>query len=154
MENNPSNLRESLWRRKPADAERAELRAQPELEQEARLTEALARIPDATLPSNFTVRVLDAVELEAAREARYRGWTLNWRALWPRVAVAAAVLIFAGVSIQRYEVHSQRARLVKNIALVAVAQPPPSVDVLENLDAIQRMSQSGHADGELLAALQ
>lgn len=154
MENNPSNLRESLWRRQPTDAERAELRVQPELELEARLTEALVKIPDAAVPSNFTARVLDAVELEAAREARTRNWTLNWRALWPRVAVAAAVLIFAGVSIQRYEVHSQRAKLVKNIAMVAASQPPPSVDVLENLDAIQRMSQSGHADGELLADLQ
>ena len=38
--------------------------------------------------------------------------------------------------------------------MVAVSQPLPSVDALENLDAIQRMSQSGHADGELLAALQ
>ena len=154
MENNPSNPRESLWRRQPTDAERAGLRAQPELELEARLTEALAKIPDAAVPSNFTARVLDAVELEAARETRDRDWTLNWRALWPRVAVAAAILIFAGVSFQRYEIHSQRAKLVKNIAMVTVAQPPPSVDVLENLDAIQRMSQSGHADGELLAALQ
>ena len=154
MENNPSNLRESLWRRQPTNAERAELRVRPELELEARLTEALVKIPDAAVPSNFTARVLDAIELEAAREARARNWTLNWRALWPRVAVAAAILIFSGVSIQRYEIHSQRAKLVKNIAMVAASQPPPSVDVLENLDAIQRMSQSGHADGELLAALQ
>jgi hypothetical protein len=154
MENNPSNLRESLWRRQPAGTKRDQLRTPPELELEARLTGALVKIPDASVPSNFTARVLAAVELEAAREARPPGWTLNWRALWPRVAVAAAVLIFAGVSIQRYEVHSQRVRLVKNIAMVATAQPPPSVDVLENLDAIQRMSQSGHADGELLAALQ
>ena len=34
------------------------------------------------------------------------------------------------------------------------AQPPPSVDALENLDAIQRMSQPAPADGELLAVLQ
>jgi hypothetical protein len=31
---------------------------------------------------------------------------------------------------------------------------PPSVEALNNFDAIQRMSQSAHADGELLAALQ
>ena len=49
-----------------------------------RLTEALVKIPDAAVPSNFTARVLDAIELEAAREARARNWTLNWRALWPR----------------------------------------------------------------------
>jgi hypothetical protein len=34
---------------------------------------------------------------------------------------------------------------------VAAAQPLPSVDALENLDAIQRMSQPAHADEELLA---
>ena len=39
-------------------------------------------------------------------------------------------------------------------AMMAAAQPLPSVDALENLDAIQRMSQSAHADGDLLAALQ
>jgi hypothetical protein len=38
--------------------------------------------------------------------------------------------------------------------MVTSAQPAPSVDVLENLDAIQRMGQSSHADGDLLAALQ
>ena len=79
---------------------------------------------------------------------------MNWRRLWPRVAAIAAVLIFAGVSLQRYKASSHRIALAKNIAMVAVAQPPPSVDALENLDAIQRMSQSSHADGELLAVLQ
>jgi negative regulator of sigma E activity len=154
MENNPSNQHDSLWRRKPSDLERAKLRALPDLELEARLTEALTKLPNTPVPSNFTARVLDAIELEAAREERSRPWVLNWRALWPRVAMAAAVLIFAGVSIQRYEVHSQRVNLAKNVAMVATSQPLPSVDALENLDAIQRMSQSAHADGDLLAALQ
>jgi hypothetical protein len=134
MENNPSNL--------------------PERELEARLTKALAKIPDAPVPSNFTARVLDAIELDATRESRSRDWTLNWRALWPRVAAAAVVLLLAGVSLGRYEIHSQRVKLVKNLAQITASQPLPSVDALVNLDVIQRMSQSGHADGELLAALQ
>src|ERR1017187_3256694 len=133
MENQPSISSESLWRRKLSEAERAGLRTQPELEFEARLTEALAKIPDAPVPSNFTARVLDAIEFEEKQAARSRGWTWNWRLLWPRVAVAAAVLIFAGVSIQRYEANSQRVALAKNMALVATSQPPPSVDALENL---------------------
>jgi hypothetical protein len=127
------------------------LHPRPELALEARLTDALAKIPDAPAPSNFTARVLAAIELETA--ARSRGWTLNWRLLWPRIAVAAAVLIFAGVSLQRHEASLQRAALARSIARVA-GQPLPSVDALENLDAIQRMSQPAHADGELLAALQ
>jgi hypothetical protein len=157
MKNQPDSLDESLWRRKLSDAERAGLRAQPELELEATLTRALTEIPDASVPSNFTARVLDAVERAEWAETRHHdlpGWTLNWRRLWPRVAAVAAVLIFIGVTVQHYEANSHRFTLAKNVARVAVAQPLPSVDVLENLDAIQRMSQSGHADGELLAALQ
>lgn len=154
VNNQPDNPGESLWRRKLSAAERAGLRAQPELELEARLTAALAKMPDAPAPSNFTARVLAAIELEEAQAARSRDWTLNWRFLWPRVAATAAVLIFAGVSIQRYETNSHRLALVKNVALVAAAQPPPSVDALENLDVIQRMSQPARADGELLADLQ
>jgi len=154
MNDQPDNLRESLWRRKLSEAERAGLRAQPELELEAQLTDALAQIADTPVPSNFTARVLAAIELEEARATRSGGWTWDWRALWPRVAVAAAVLIFAGAGLQRYAANSQRITLAKNLAMVAVAQPPPSVDALENLDAIQRMSQPAHADGDLLADLQ
>ena len=154
MNNEPVNPRESLWRRKLSGDERAGLRAQPELELEARLTEALRKIPDAPVPSNFTARVLDAVERDETRALPVRIWALNWRRLWPRVAAAAAVLIFAGVGIQRHETSARRIALAKNVARVAVAQPVPSADALENLDVIQRMSQPAKADTELLAALQ
>lgn len=151
MENKPTNPNESLWRRKLPDAEREALRAQPELELEARLTEALAKASDAPVPSNFTARVLDAIELEEKCAVR-PAW--NWRLLFPRIAVATAVLVFAGISIQRYEVNSHRTALAKEVATVAASQPLPSVEALENLDAIQQMGQSNHADTELLAALQ
>lgn len=153
MENKPSESRELLWRRKLSAAERAALRGQPDLELEAQLTAALEKIPVAPVPSNFTARLFETIELEEKSAARSR-WRWNWRSLFPRVAVATAVLVIAGVGIQRYETHSQRAALAKNVALLAVTQPLPSVDALENLDAIQRLSQSSHADGELLAALQ
>jgi hypothetical protein len=153
MENQPSNIGESLRRRKLSAAERARLRAQPELTIEAQLTEALAKIPNATVPSNFTARVLDAIELDEKLAARPRGWILNWQRLWPRVAVTAAILVFAGVSIQRHEANMRRHALAENIAMVA-AQPLPSVDALENLDAILLMNRPARADGELLADLQ
>jgi len=152
MENNPSELRESLWRKQLSDAERARLRAQPELEIEARLTAALAKMPDAPVPSNFTTRLLDAIELEEKAVATSYRW--NWRALFPRLALTAAVLIFAGVSIQRYEASSHRLEITRSVAMVASTSSQPSVDALENLDAIQRMSQSAHADGDLIAAMQ
>ena len=122
---------------------------------DARLTAALARIPAVAVPSNFTARVLQAVELEELRAGRAAaGWTLNWRFLWPRVAGLAAILLVAGVGIQRYETSAHRAAVAQTLALVAQAQALPNVDALENLDAIQRISQSAHADGELLAVLQ
>jgi anti-sigma factor RsiW len=153
MENSPSDLRESLWRRKLTDAERAGLRAQPELELEARLTGALAKLPDPPMPSNFTLRVLEAVELEEKKTARSRRhW--DWRRLLPRIAVAAAILVLAGVGIQRHETNLKRLALAQTLAQLAETPPPPSADVLENLDAIQRMGQSVHADSELLADLQ
>jgi hypothetical protein len=120
---------------------------------EARLSQALARLPDAAVPSNFTARVLQAVELEESRRARRwsSGW--NWRVLLPRVAVTAALVLFAGLTLHHYELNSRRTALARSVALVAGLQPLPSVDALKNFDAILRMSQP-RADEELLALMQ
>lgn len=146
--------RESLWRRKLSMPERADLDGQPELELEARLTDALARLPSASVPSNFTARVLNAIDLEEARSARAKGWRWDWHVLWPRVAVAAALLLLAGVGIQRREVSLHHAEMAKTLSTVASVQTVPDVDALNNFDVIQRMSQPAHADTDLLAALQ
>jgi hypothetical protein len=96
--------------------------------------------------------LLDAVEREETRAARSgRRW--RWRLLLPRVAGATAILVVAGLSLHRYEIHLQRTALARELASAASA-PAPGVEALVNLDAIERMSQSGHADGDLLAALQ
>jgi len=160
MKNEPlqNPLHELVWRRKLTDAERAGLGAQPEvqadLEIESRLSEALARLPDAPMPSNFTARVLQAVEREGARpRATNWSWTWTWRVLVPRAAVAAVVIAFAGLGIHRHELNAYRATLARNVVLVAAAQPLPSVDALKNFNATQRMSQP-RADDELLVLLQ
>ncbi|MGA9452980.1 MAG: hypothetical protein WBW41_16750 [Verrucomicrobiia bacterium] len=160
MKNEPlqNPLRELAWRRKLTDAEKAGLRAQPgaqaDLELESRLSEALARVPDAPMPSNFTARVLQAVEREAARGARTRSWPWHWRILVPRVAVAVAVVGLAGLAYQRHAL-DKRAELAEDMVLLAQAQPVPSVEALKNFDAIRRMSQmTPRADDELLALLQ
>lgn len=151
-------LRELVWRRKLTEAERAELRAQPEaqadLELESRLTEALAQLPDAAAPANFTAQALQAIDREELQAARKRSWRWRrWRVLFPRAAVAAAVVMIAGLSFQRHEVNVRRAQLAQSVAQVAVAQPMPSVEALKNFNAIQRMCQP-HADEQLLALLQ
>lgn len=153
-----NQLRELVWRRKLTPAEHAEPHIPPEsqadLELESRLTEGLARLPDVAAPSNFTARVLQAIERDELQPARQRGgrWW-NWRALLPRTAVGAAVVIMVGLTIQHHELNMQRAQLAQSVAQAAVAEPMPSIDALRNFNAIQRMSQP-HADEELLALLQ
>jgi anti-sigma factor RsiW len=154
-----SKLRESSWRRKLTDAEQAELRAyfaahpdaRADWEMDAALNGAFARLPDATVPSNFTARVLQAVDREAARPS---GWSWNWHVLVPRVAFAAVVVTFTGLAVHRHEIYSQRVALVKSVALATGGQPVPSPEALENFDAIRRMSQPQHADDELLNLMQ
>lgn len=114
----------------------------------------LARLPDAPVASNFTARVMSAVELEESRPLRPWHVTWNWRVLLPRSAVAATVVLLVGLAFHHYELTSQRTALAKNVALVAESLPLPSVDALKNFDVIQRMSQPAHADEELLALLQ
>jgi hypothetical protein len=155
MDNLTPEQRESLWRRGPAGQKRAELDGQPELELEAHLTDALTRIPDVPVPSNFTSRIMDAIDLEEARSARSkRGWW-NWHALLPRVAVAMAVLLFAAIGVEHYEtVQNHRTEMAASLHTVASTSAVPDVDALNNFDTIQRMGQSAHADTDLLAALQ
>jgi negative regulator of sigma E activity len=156
-----SQLRESSWRRKLAEAEQAELRtwlaANPDeradWEMESALNAALAQLPEASVPSNFTARVLQAIEREEARPRAWN-WRWSWHTLVPRVAFAAAVIAFAGLAFQHHEIYSQRTVLAKNVALVTSGQPMPSPEALENFDAIRRMSQPQHADDELLALMQ
>ena len=70
---NPGN--ELTWRRKLNASEEARLRAwlrtypeaQAQFESETALNEALDSLPNAPVASNFTARVLQAVELEKSR---------------------------------------------------------------------------------------
>jgi len=150
------DLREAVWRRRLTDAERARTAGRPEvladLELDARLTDALAQLPAARVPTNFTARVLQAVDREEARtQTRYGRWFLT---LWlPRVAATAAVVACAALSWQHHELHEQRTAMVRSIAQVAESTALPGVEALDNFEAIQRMSQAQPPDKELLALL-
>ena len=155
MDNRTPAEHERLWRRPVSATERAALRGQPELELEARLTGALARLPNASVPSNFTSRVMAAIDREEAQSARTRGWRWNWHFLLPRMAVATAIVVFTGLGLQQYQVVHRRAELAHTLSVMASATVPvPSADVLENLDVIQHMGETRHADTELLADLE
>src|SRR5690348_3242773 len=148
------------WRKLTA-AETAQLRAwleeHPELqadwETETRLTEALARLPDAPVPSNFTARVLRAIEREAAT-ARPGRTPLPWflRALVPRAA--AAGVIFAAVFLTYHEhTITRRAELVQGVKVVAGVSSLPSPEILQDFDTIRQMSSAPGPDTELIALM-
>jgi hypothetical protein len=110
----------------------------------------LTRLPDAPVASNFTARVMQAIELEEMRQSRWRLFGWRWRVVIPRTAAATVIVGLASFTFYQHEIYVQQVALAKSAALVA-AQPMPSVEALKNFDAIQRMGQTAHPDNELLA---
>jgi anti-sigma factor RsiW len=153
-------LREISWRRKLTSAEERELRewlaAHPEAQEtfalETGLTEALGRIPSVPVASNFTARVLQAVERDAMTEGRGQKsrWNL-WRRLprWlPKVA-SATIVVTAATSayLYNYSVEARQKDLVQRVAKM----PLPSPEILTNFDAIRIVSATPAPDEQLLA---
>ena len=156
-------LREAGWRRKLTQAEQAELRAHlaahPEAragwDAEAALNDALAQLPNVAVSSNFTARVLQAVERETTARSRVAWWTFGWPSFNWAPTVAAAVLV-VGVSLLAYQRHRVASRLELAASVVAVANVkslPHYPEVLEDFEAIRRLSQTPPADEALLALL-
>ena len=165
MTNDPlyHHLRELSWRRKLTPAEAAELQAwlaaHPEArenwEAEAGLNEALGRLPDAPVASNFTARVLQAVERDTAseRRRRQRKWRFaEWLRWLPRAAVAMVILGVGLISFQRVRSPHYRS-LVQSVAAVSRVSSLPSPEILEDFDAIRVSNPTPAADEELLAVL-
>jgi anti-sigma factor RsiW len=154
-------LREESWRRKLTAAEEASLRAwlakhpeaEADCEMEQHLTEALAKLADAPVPSNFTARVLEAMEREAAtsRPAATRpAWFARW--LMPRVA-AAAVIFGAGLLAYHEHATARRAELVQGVKVVAGIPSLPGPDILQDFDTIRPISTTPGPDPELIALM-
>lgn len=165
MNNDQTNqrLREVAWRRKLTDAEQAELRAwlvahphaQAEWENEAGLSELMARLPDAPVPSNFTTRVLQAVERDdvASNRTHAPRWSWSWRALVPRAAVT---ILLVGAALFAYQRHAmaERIELARSVATVANVRSLPSPQFLEDFDVIRRLLPTPPADKDLLALME
>ena len=165
MTNDPffNQLRERSWRQELNASEETALRdwlakhpeAQADWESEAALNEALCRLPDAPLSSNFTSRVLQAVEREQAAKSRRsrRGRMVWWRRLVWRLGLAcligAAGFFFYE---QSYAAHL-RAQVKQSIVAVSKVSSLPSAEILENFEAI-RLSGTPAADEKLLSLLQ
>ncbi|MBI5774011.1 MAG: hypothetical protein HZA89_09755 [Verrucomicrobia bacterium] len=141
---------------------RAFLAAHPERQtawdDEMALNRLLARLPDAPVPSNFTAQVLAAVEREEAATARtpQPTWT-NWLRLtsW-RPATLVATLALAGLIpffAERHRVH-QRTQLARSLAAVSPVAQVPTVEMLQDFEAIRRLGQRARADEDLLTLFQ
>src|SRR6516165_6282643 len=96
------------------------------------LRKLLGRLPNAPVSSNFTARVMQAIELDELRARRSGRWSWNWHALLPRVAVATVVMVASGLVLHQHEISSRRTALAQSVALVANAQPMPSLEALNN----------------------
>jgi len=155
-------LRELSWRRPLTAAEQADLRAWlmahpealAEAEAELALNQALARLPDAPMPSNFTARVRQAIEQEAAIKIRTTTprppW--SWRGFVPRFAMAT-VVVGALVLAYQHRQAAQQAEWVKSFlagASPALADPK----VIADFEVIRQLSPATAADEELLKLLE
>lgn len=130
-----------------------------ELLWETRLSQALGKLPPLPVSSNFTHRVLTAIENES--ESRGFSWR-EWLARhWPRLAVpaatAAAVAIYLGSA--QHQNTAQRAQVAASVQAVATLVSAPAsapesldLDVWDNFDVILRMGAVA-ADNELLRLL-
>lgn len=157
-------LIEASWRRSLTDDEQARLdawlrthsEAHNEWEEESALNRLLEQLPEAPVASNFTARVLQAVERESAagvrRESvfeRVKQWF--WRPA-PRVAWALLIAGLLGFGYHQHQtiVRGEMARGLSVLANVAALSDPA---VLQDFEAIRRLGQSAPGDDEELYAL-
>lgn len=154
-------FRELSWRRKLSGSDERELRewlaahpeAQESFELEVGLTEALRKMQDAPVASNFTARVLQAVERETMAGARKeRTRPSLWRRLprWLPKMASAAVVITAGLFGYHYYSNAARVELARQMAEFRLPDP----EILTNFEAIRIVSQTPAPDEQLLALFQ
>ena len=157
------SLREIRWRRPLTAVETARLRQwlaghpdwREKWEEEAGLDRLLDRLGAAPVSSNFTARVMQAVQRAPARGG-WRGglspleWiTSGWRARW---ALLAAMVCCGLLSFRGYQA-GHRALVAREVARVGRLAALPPIEWLKDFDTINRLNKVSVADDDLLAAL-
>jgi anti-sigma factor RsiW len=175
MTNDPNPPREATWR-KLSEAKAAELQAwlsahpeaQAEWDTDVGLTDALTRLPDAPVASNFTARVLHAVEREGTAESQTPALTLwqRWQRRWKWALAGAAAVAVAGLLVVHQQQDARRAELANSVVKVSSVVSLPSPAILQDFEAIRalkttpaRLREHGltgpaQADEQILALLQ
>jgi hypothetical protein len=165
-----NELRAASWRRRLTSTEEAEMQthlaahpaAQVDWEEDLALTRQLQELPDAPLPSNFTARVLLAVEVEETTWQPSPHWLGIWWRGWsgrlvPRLALLGLVVASGLVGFSRYHdyARNQVARDVGKFLQVAnIPGHGPGPQFFADFEAIQQLrAVSVSTDDDLLAAL-
>jgi len=155
-------LLEISWQRKLTPAEEAQLSrwlaTHPELqvdwEEEACLNDALGSLPNVSVPSNFTSRVVAAAERDSAQAGRatkaQRSW---WVPFLPKLALGTLILA-AGLLSYNHIQTSRRAEWVQSLTTVSQVSPIPNPEILKDFDAIAALGSTPPADEELLKLMQ
>jgi anti-sigma factor RsiW len=154
-------LIEKSWRRRLTPEEeaaaRSYLQAHPQAEthwrSEQALNRALDRLADVPVSSNFTQRVLQALEADERRARAYERAHSRWRPRWFTKAALAGLVVSATLLFFQQQKMAERAEMARSVAAVSnVAQLPP-LEWLEDFEAIHRLSQVQWVDEELVALL-
>jgi len=151
--------RDLIWRRSLTEAEQEELRAwllehpeaAAELDTDFPLNRDLEQLPGATVSSNFTARVMQAIdaEIESARPTRpHSPW---WRTFLPRIAIAGLMLL-AGISFW-YQRSARHQELVTTAREVAASDLIATPELLTDFNTIARLTPPGVLPDESLLAM-
>ena len=155
-------LIEASWRRPLTGGEQAQLdrwlAAHPQRQRECELDEplndALVRLPDAPVSSNFTSLVMQAVAREQAAVARQpglldavRGW---FHLPAPRLAWALGLVAVGWFGLHQHQM-GVRHELASGISVMANVTSLSDPGALEDFEAIQRLN--ANEDEELFAVL-
>jgi anti-sigma factor RsiW len=156
------HLCEQAWRGKLSPGQEAQLRQwfaahpgdQDSWLTETGLNEALARLPDVPVPSNFTARVLRAIELDSVDAERRVQRKPFFPHRWLRWVAACLIILAGTVAYLSYldRLHSEQ--LVNSIAAVSLVAPLPSPEILTNFDVICALDRTPPPDEDLLKLLQ
>jgi hypothetical protein len=129
--------------------------ARAQWEEERALSRAVAELPDVPVSSNFTSRVLQAIDLDESAEERTKVARPWLRTFLPRFtwAAVAALLAFFGVHEWRAV---QQAKMAKDVWYITKdLKRVPEPEILQDFEVINSLRTTPVAsDDELLIALQ
>ncbi len=154
---------ELSWRRPLTALEQAELRAwlgdhpeaQADAEAELALNQALARLPDVPVPSNFAARLWQTTERDGVTKrrtaaARQTWW---WRVLVPRIALVT-VMVGSGLLVYRHNESVQQVEFAKSFLAEAGATALADPKVIEDFEVICQLNPPTTADDELIKLME